>query len=239
MNYKILITTSGKGSRLEELTKNLNKSLIPINNKAIIDYIIESYNADIPIVIILGFLGEQVKSYLLKNHPNRKFQFVVDDTYDKVGSLGRSLLEAKSYLQCPFILNVCDTIVTEDIPPPEKNWVGGFSIKKTQESKISTDQYRTHKIQNYKVVDLLDKGIPDFDSIHIGLNGINDYKSFWSVAEEIYDSNPISKNFSDVHILNVMIKKGISFMHVSYNVWLDTGNLESLKNTEKYLNSKK
>ena len=39
--YKILLTTSGTGSRLGELTKNLNKALVPISGRSTIEYILD------------------------------------------------------------------------------------------------------------------------------------------------------------------------------------------------------
>ena len=52
--FKVLITTSGLGSRLGELTDYTNKSLIRIADKPAISYIIESYPKDTKFVITLG-----------------------------------------------------------------------------------------------------------------------------------------------------------------------------------------
>ena len=42
--YKVLIPTAGIGSRLSYETRHINKSLVLINNKPIISYIIEISN---------------------------------------------------------------------------------------------------------------------------------------------------------------------------------------------------
>ena len=42
--FKVLITTSGLGSRLGELTDYTNKSLVRINDKPSLSHIIESYD---------------------------------------------------------------------------------------------------------------------------------------------------------------------------------------------------
>ena len=74
-------------------------------------YIVDSYASDIPLVITLGFLGEQVKGFLIKNYPERIFEFVSVDIYEGPGSsLGYSMLQAKRNLQCPFIFHACDGI---------------------------------------------------------------------------------------------------------------------------------
>ena len=46
MKYKVLITTSGIGSRLGDLTDFTNKSLVRIGDKPAISHIIDMYPVD-------------------------------------------------------------------------------------------------------------------------------------------------------------------------------------------------
>ena len=39
-NYKVCILAAGVGSRVGDVTQNINKALLPINFKAVISYII-------------------------------------------------------------------------------------------------------------------------------------------------------------------------------------------------------
>src|SRR3989344_2924899 len=201
MDYKVLITTSGTGSRLGELTKQTNKALIPINGKATIDYLLEKYPNEIPVVITLGYLGKQVKEYLLKNYSDRKFEFAEVDKFEGHGSsLGYSLLCAKEYVQCPFIYHACDTIVVEPIPAPIKNWIAGFVVDENN-SEMGIKQYRTHEVKDNKIITLKDKGVPGFQSIHIGLDGIFDYKIFWETLEKLYTNDPQNTGLSAILVL--------------------------------------
>lgn len=235
MNYKLLITTSGTGSRLGELTKNTNKALLKISGKETIRYIIDAYPKDIPIVITLGFLGDQVRDFLLATYPDRKFEFSTDDHVSLVDSMYR----AKDYLQCPFVFHACDTLVTEPIPEPDRNWTAGYLTEAAIKEGMSLDQYRTHKVADGKIIKLLDKGESGFQSIHIGLDGIHDYQEFWRTLEDIYTKDTDNTSLSDVHILSRMFEQGTSFEWIPYNVWLDTGNLDALEKTEKCLDGVK
>ena len=62
--YKVLITTSGIGRRLGDLTKYTNKSLIKVGDKLAICHIIEKYNKYVEFVITLGYYGNLVKDFL-------------------------------------------------------------------------------------------------------------------------------------------------------------------------------
>ena len=137
-DYKVLITTSGLGSRLGSLTDYTNKSLVRVANKPAISYIIESYPTDIEFVITLGHFGSHVKQFLQLAYPNHKFTFVEIDKYKGEGSsLGYSILQCKHIINSPFIFHASDTIIKDlAIPTPTQNWVMGSY-------KEDSSQYRT------------------------------------------------------------------------------------------------
>lgn len=233
--YKVLLPTSGTGSRLKDITKNTNKALVAIAGRPAIEHILVSYPKNVPIVVTLGYLGESVKAYLEKEHPDRKFEFVWVDKYEGPGSsLGYSMLKAKDNLQCPFIFHACDGIFVEPIPAPEYNWIGGF-VDDWKTTDLPLEQYRTHAMKDDVIMNLNDRGVPGFDSVHIGLDGIHDYKIYWDTLQSIYDKDPNDAQISDVPILDSMIKQGVEFKWIPYKVWLDTGNIPALQRTEKFL----
>ena len=50
----VFILAAGLGTRVRQLAQNKNKTLIPINNKAIISYVIEKFPTDYEIVMAVG-----------------------------------------------------------------------------------------------------------------------------------------------------------------------------------------
>ena len=69
VGYKVLITASGLGSRLGNLTKFTNKGLVRIGKKPALSYIIESYPDDVEFVVTLGHYGDQVEQFLNLAYP--------------------------------------------------------------------------------------------------------------------------------------------------------------------------
>lgn len=235
--YKVLLPTSGTGSRLKDITKKTNKALVPINDKPAITYILDSYPKEVPIVVTLGYLGESVKTFLEDTYPDRTFEFVWVDKYEGFGSsLGYSLLKARDYLQCPFIFHACDGIFVEKIPEPTENWIGGF-VDDWNTTNLPLAEYTSHTMENEAVLRINPRGATGFDSLHIGLDGINDYAMWWETLANIYQANPGEAQLSDVHVLNKMLERHVAFKWVPFNVWLDTGNLSALKRTETYFSS--
>ena len=112
VGYKVLITASGLGSRLGNLTKFTNKGLVRIGKKPALSYIIESYPDDVEFVVTLGHYGDQVEQFLNLAYPDKKITYVPVENYDGEGSsLLYSMSLCKDELQCPFIFHACDTVV--------------------------------------------------------------------------------------------------------------------------------
>jgi len=63
VEYKVLITTSGIGSRLGKLTNYTNKCLVRVGDIPAISHIIESYPIETKFVITLGYDGDYVRQF--------------------------------------------------------------------------------------------------------------------------------------------------------------------------------
>jgi len=227
--YRVLITASGIGSRLGVYTKYTNKALIRVGDKPAISYIIESYPKNTQFVITLGHFGNQIRDFLKIVYKDRKFIFVEVDNYKEKGnSLVYSMLQAKNYLNCPFIFNACDTIVTDPIPKPGFNWIGGYMGQ-------DSSNYRSFSCFRGKIRKILEKGALNPDYLHIGLVGINEYKSFWDALKKIYCQERYNPELSDVHVLNYMLGHKASFKIKEFKTWYDTGNAKSLQKAREEL----
>jgi NDP-sugar pyrophosphorylase family protein len=228
--YKVLITTSGIGSRLGELTKNTNKALIKVAGKPALSYIIDSYPKDMEFVVTVGYLKEQVIDFIKTNYPQLNVTFAEVDRFDGPGtSMGYSMLQARKFLDCPFIIQCNDTLVFESIPSPtDGNWNAGTKGP-------SAAAYTSFKIVGDGISKVADKGASDYDLLHIGFVGIKDHRLFWDCLAELYEKNPNDSVLNDTRTMNVMMDRGAKFKPVEYKIWLDIGNPIALEQTEKYL----
>ena len=60
----VLITTSGLGNRLGNITKYTNKALVRLGKVATISRIIESYPQDTKFIMTIGYYGDHIKQYV-------------------------------------------------------------------------------------------------------------------------------------------------------------------------------
>ena len=220
--YKVLITTSGIGRRLGDLTKYTNKSLIKVGDKLAICHIIEKYNKCVEFIITLGYYGKFVKDFLELAYPEHRFAFVWVDNYQgENSSLAYSLLQAKDYLQCPFIFNCCDSLTKDNLIIPNENTLFVNDIKSgTLYSTVNTVDDNISKLNN--------KGEINFDFIYTGISFIKDYSDYWSILEDNNNNNNNNIELGDVEIIQEMLKKEHKFKYVNLKNWYDSGNLTEL-----------
>lgn len=221
--YKVLLTTSGLGSRLGNLTKFTNKSLVRVGDKPVISHIIESYPDDVEFIITLGHYGSHVKQYLDLAHPERQIQFVEVDNYMGEGSsLLYSISLCEEHLQCPFIFHACDTILPKGYIKEvdfSTNWsIGG--------SGDNSQSYRTINCVNGKIASINEKGEQNFDFVYVGVSGIQQYAVFWDICKTTLTTLNTS-DLSDCHV----IRKMNDFSVVQLDDWYDIGNIDALKRT--------
>ncbi len=106
-----VILAAGKGLRLRPFTEHHPKPLIPIADKALIEYTIESLPDSInEIIIVIGYLGEQIKAHLGDNWKGKPIKYVVQENL--VGT-GDALLQAKDLLRGDFLVVNGDDLYTK------------------------------------------------------------------------------------------------------------------------------
>lgn len=232
MEYKVLITTSGLGSRLGHLTEFTNKSLVRVSNKPAIAHIVESYPIDTDFVITLGHFGSHVRQFLKLVYPERHFTFVEVDKYSgKDSSLGYSIFKCRSELECPFIFHASDTIIDNYklIEPTVFNYVLG-SYKDDNYSEYRNLKTSEDVLKN--LISIEEKGAVGFYPSYMGVCGIKDYLLFFEELEKLI-KNKVS-DISDAHVINNMLDNvPFLFYEVERNSWHDVGNIYELNKFRK------
>lgn len=229
---KVVVLTAGKGSRLGDRTAYFNKCLLRVGNKAIISHIVDEFNEATEFVIVLGYKGDIVRQYLRIMHPKNKFTFVETSNYGKGYGPGYSLLQAKNFLQEPFVFASCDTIIDwhnatnwdgsknkftkYDLTHEQKqNWIVAAPIADEEKCKYCTVSFVRNKVSSY-----YDKLSTGTNIAFCGICYVHDYKIFWSLLEKTKKTN------EEIQVVHAIL--GLPKVHVFRTVWFDTGSDEGL-----------
>lgn len=224
MKYKVCILAAGVGGRMNSFTEHINKSLLPVNFKAVISHIIEKFDINIEIVVAVGHLKESLIDYLSCAHNDRKITIVEINKFTGKGSgPGYSLMKCRKHLKIPFIFFASDTLVAEDIPAPDENWLGVAPV-------VDTSSYCTAKIVGGQIVRLDDKVVSKNRNAFVGVAGVKDHYTFF----EALSKNTELKN-NELQVSNGFSALIDHNLKPKYFTWNDTGNLDGYKEANRLM----
>lgn len=149
-NTTCVILCGGKGSRLLPLSLKKSKSIIEINNKTILDHVIDYWkNFTNNFVFVIKYRKEQIMDHIKKLDINAKF---VEP--EEFRGIADGLLYAKDFVSEKFIVVLGDCIIQGKFKFPE-NIEQGFGIHKTNEENHIKCSYSVELGEEYvsKVVE--------------------------------------------------------------------------------------
>lgn len=114
---KAIILAAGVGSRIRPLTDNCPKSLLKIGDSTILEMMISHLKSSgiNDIVIVLGYLQQQIKDYIASNFADMNVQFVINEHYETTNT-GYSLMLTEPFVQnCDFIKFDADVVFEKSI----------------------------------------------------------------------------------------------------------------------------
>ncbi|MCL0099891.1 NTP transferase domain-containing protein [Dehalococcoidia bacterium] len=222
-SYKVCILAAGLGSRLGDLTRYVNKALLPVDYKPVLSHILEKFPSEIEIIIAVGYHHDLIRQFVNLCYPERNITLVQVDRFEgpNIGP-GYSLLQCKEFLQSPFIVTTCDTLVLEQIPTPDTNWMG------VSDAEI-IENYCSVIIEQDKIAEIRYKEkIPTHDAF-VGIAGVHNHERFWQSLED--NQQLISDEIQLANGLAGLIEAGLYPVEFT---WFDTGDQEGLRRTQEY-----
>ena len=212
----VIIMAGGKGTRLEPFTNVLPKPLVPINEKPVIEHIIERFvkNRFYNFFITLNYKSKILKAYFQEMKPKFKLSFI--DEPKPLGTVGGlSLLRNK--LKKSFIVTNCDTIIDVNFDDLMNFHItNGNAITLVASSKEHTIPYGTCKLTKKGYLQkIIEK--PKFDFfVNVGLYVLNPNLIKLIPKNTIHD-------MTDLIQLVKRKKKQIGVYPIDDGSWIDVG----------------
>lgn len=129
-----VILAAGRGTRMNHLTQNTPKPMINVGKMNLIEWKIEALPEDIEeVIIIIGYLGEQIKKHFGDNFAGKKIVYIEQK---ELNGTGGAVFLAKDILKDKFLVMMGDDIYSrEDIENMIKNGWSILAKKATEEGK--------------------------------------------------------------------------------------------------------
>lgn len=120
---KIVIQAGGKGTRLEGLTRNKPKCLVPVNNLPIIFYAFQKFK-DAQFTIIADYKTEVLEKYLQAFAKNYEYEIIKTNKKGTISGIKEAIKDLGENES--FMIMWCDLILSKDfeLPKEKGNYIG-------------------------------------------------------------------------------------------------------------------
>jgi dTDP-glucose pyrophosphorylase/predicted transcriptional regulator len=223
LNVPVVIMAGGKGTRLAPFTNVLPKPLIPIQDKTLIEMIIEKFT-DFNIkefYLTINFKSKIIKAFFQEAKKNYKTKFITEDK--ELGTAG-ALRFLKNKINKPFFVINCDTIIKENISD-----IYDHHIK--NKNKITVVAAMTKSVIPFGICELKKNGdlklIKEKPSNNHLIN-----TGMYVVNPEVIKLIPVDKLFNFTDLIKVAKSKSlkIGVYPISEDAWIDVGQWDEYKN---------
>ncbi len=238
---KAVLLAAGIGSRLRPITNEKPKTLVEVNGKPIISYLLDSLkkNNIKDIIVCIGFKSENVINYCETNYPDLNFYFIENKNFDKTNNM-YSFYLAKKYLDDDIILMnadiIFDDVILRDLKQQKKTSIAVDKGRYNDESmKIVVDE---GKIKSISKKIAKDKAY----GCSIDLYKINKKDLFLIIAEmeRIIENNKDLNQWVEVVLDNLF--KNQEIIAAPFNInpakWYEIDDFNDLYDAEILFNNK-
>jgi len=240
---KVIIPVAGFGTRLRPHTLTKAKVLMNVAGKPMISYIIDQIIKDklaSEIILITGFLGEQIEEYLNTNY---KFKFTFVKQEEPLG-LGHAIYTAKNYLyeklNEDLLIILGDTLFDVKLKNICKGKYSRITVKKVNDPKrfgvVEKDKkgFVTHLIEKPSSPE-----VSTSNEAIVGIYFIKNGKLLFECLEHNIKNDIKTKNeFQLTDALEKMLQLGEKMDTYKIDGWLDCGKPETILETNRYLLNK-
>tara|TARA_Y100001935_G_C17282156_1_gene498117 strand:+ start:92 stop:1153 length:1062 start_codon:yes stop_codon:yes gene_type:complete len=225
----VVIMAGGKGVRLQPFTSVLPKPLIPVDDKPIIEHIIEKFT-DVGcknFSLTINYKGNIMKAYFDELAPDYNVSFI--DEVNPLGTAG-SLRFLKGRLKQSFFVTNCDIVVKTDYTSlMETHIKNNNDITLVASAKEYIIPYGTCELNNDGGLSHINEK-PKYDFlINTGLYILN---------PDILKLIPKNKFYHITHLIEDAknIGKKVGIYPIDDTSWFDVGEWAEYKKTVKSLN---
>lgn len=229
---RLVLPMAGYGSRLRPHTWSKPKPLVSVAGKPVLAHLLDSFAGVQPLdeaVLIVGYLGEQIREFVAERYPQLNARFVVQD---ELKGQSHAIWLAREGLTGPTLIAFVDTLIEADfsgLGDEGAIWVKQvddprrFGVVVTDESQVI--QRLVEKPQE-PVSDLAVVGFYYFPKGEALIEAIE---------RQMQGGEMLKGEFFLADAINLLLEDGLRMHAATVSSWHDSGTPPALLETNRYL----
>lgn len=234
---KIVIPMAGFGSRLRPHTWSKPKPLMHIAGKTVLDHVLDTIQtlpdpANVELVFIIGYLGDQFAPYMQAKYPGLKVHYVEQP---EMRGQSHALYLAKEHLQGPMLMVFADTLIEADLSFLDREEAGAIAWVKP------VPDPRRFGVAALRPDGWVDRLVEKPQSLENNLVVVGFYYFqqaevlIAAIEEQMRRGIQLKGEYFLADAVNIMLEQGLKMRTEQVEVWLDAGVPATVLETNAYL----
>ena len=231
---KAIIPAAGIGTRLRPHTYTLPKALLYVAGKPILSHILDDVVALGPssVVLIVGYKGDLIESYVRKQYPDLNVDFVVQEERRGIAhavDMTRGVADTGESL----LVVLGDTIIRTDLERITKSSANALGVKEVEDPR----RFGVAETDGGRIIRLVEKPAePRSNLALVGLYWLQESGPLFEAIKYVIDNDITTKGeYQITDALQRMIDDGATFEPFTIDEWFDCGKSEAMLETNRKL----
>jgi len=229
---RLVLPMAGLGTRLRPHTWSKPKPLVPVAGKTVLGHFLDPVVAlpDLDeLVLIVGYLGDQIREYMLEHYPDLSVRYVVQE---ELSGQSHAIWLAREGLEGPTLIGFVDTLIETDFNIPGDD--AAIWVREVEDPR----RFGVAEVNAEALVqNLVEK--PEKPESNLAVVGFYYFEKFErliaAIEQQLESGSKLKGEYFLADAINVMLQDGLNMRAMQVDAWNDCGTRDALLDTNRYL----
>ena len=229
---RLVLPMAGLGTRLRPHTWSKPKPLVPVAGKTVLGHFLDPVVAlpDLEeLVLIVGYLGDQIREYMLEQYPDLSVRYVVQE---ELSGQSHAIWLAREGLEGPTLIGFVDTLIETDFNIPGDE--AAIWVREVEDPR----RFGVAEVNAEALVQsLVEK--PEKPESNLAVVGFYYFEQFErliaAIEQQLESGSKLKGEYFLADAINVMLQDGLNMRAMQVDAWNDCGTRDALLDTNRYL----